>query len=144
MSISDPLCVRITALVTAPNPAPTKNTARIAPPAAIFHRTHAEIASAINDKTTVHTNRPANTPHPIHRCVFVQSHPAMSAWMPNKINPGIQVIHASKYNTTIIRPNTYSLRVNGRHKNKGIALLVTSGETRLGPTIAVSKYAITD
>ena len=51
------------------------------------------------------------------------------------------MISESRDSSTLILPTTYSVRENGRQKYRGIAPLARSGETRLGPTKAVSRYA---
>ena len=92
------------ALTAAPNPAPAKNTARIKPPAAIFHLTHADMASAIKDSSTHHNSMPMKIDPAIHRLSRVHSQPAKLALMANSSSPGIQVIDDSRTTSTVILP----------------------------------------
>src|SRR5258708_37504661 len=129
----------MTPLIAAPNPAPAKNTARIRPPAAIFHFTQADMASAISERISTHNPRPRKIPQAIHRLARVHSQPARLPLIANRARPGIQVMLESKNTSTLIFPTTYSVRENGRQKYSGSELLARSGATRLGPTNAVSR-----
>src|SRR6266480_6781063 len=55
-----PHLVRCTPLTATPKPAATKNTPNISAPAAGFHLTHAESASAIRESNRIHTHAPKN------------------------------------------------------------------------------------
>src|SRR5262249_675986 len=57
-----PQYVRCTALMVAPNPAATKNTPNMSAPAAGFHFTHADNASASSDSTSTQIHPPKKIP----------------------------------------------------------------------------------
>jgi hypothetical protein len=64
-------------LIAVPNPAPAKITPRSRAPAAIRHLTHAENASAISDKTVIHTSKPMKIDHANQAFAPTQAQPAM-------------------------------------------------------------------
>src|SRR5438477_10247073 len=69
-----PHLVRCTPLMATPNPAATKNTPNISAPAAGFHLTHADNASASSARMRIHTQDPKNSPQPRLElaCIHVQ------------------------------------------------------------------------
>src|SRR5580704_4949626 len=113
MLSSDPQFVRCTPLMVAPNAAATKNTPKTSAPAAGFHLTHADNASASSESSTIHTQEPKKKPHAMRALSWAQPPPSRYACRPKSNRPGTHVISDIKIINTDILPNTYSMRENG-------------------------------
>src|SRR5215471_2482268 len=71
-----PHLVRKTALYATPNPAATKKTPNISAPAAGFHFTQAESASASSASIRIQTHAPTKRAPPMRAFAAIQSHPS--------------------------------------------------------------------
>src|ERR1700722_5162978 len=138
-----PDCVRITALIASPKPAPKNITASNSAPATILHFTHADNAMARSERMAIQINEETMRLPAIHRCSQVQAEPARLDCTANNTRPGIQVICDNTISKTEDLPSTYSARENGRQKYKGRAPLAMSGEISPGPMNAVRINANT-
>src|ERR1700677_4023600 len=103
-----PQFVRWTPLIVAPKAAATKKTPKTSAPAAGFHLTHAESASASSESKTIHTHEPKKKPHAMRALSCAQQPPSRYACRPNSAKPGTQVISDIRIMSTDILPNTYS------------------------------------
>src|ERR1035438_2938704 len=104
-------------------------------------RAQAENARAWQVSTMIHTQEPKKTPTAMLRLSHIQERPLKLPSSANSSNPGIQVMRDSRIPSTEALPSTYSRRENGRDKYNGMALLATSGATRLGPPKAATNNA---
>src|SRR5262245_38250520 len=98
-----------------PNPAATKKTPNISAPAAGFHLTQAESASASKAKTRIQTHDPKKMPQPRLALSCSQVQPSSRyACKKNKRRPGTQVMKDIRTTRIHILPRTYSTREKGR------------------------------
>src|SRR5580700_10993463 len=103
-----PQLVRCTPLMVAPKAAATKKTPKTSAPAAGFHLTHAESASASSESKTIHTQEPKKKPQAMRALSCAQPPPSRYACRPNSIRPGTQVISDIRTISTDILPSTRS------------------------------------
>src|ERR1700722_14551737 len=118
-----PQVVRCTPLMVAPKAAATKKTPKTSAPAAGFHFTHAESASASSESRKIKTHEPKKKPHAMRALSCAHPPPSRYACRPNSSRPGTHVISDIRIISTDILPRTYSTRDNGRARYNERALL---------------------
>src|SRR5579871_5069690 len=102
--------------MAAPKPEPAMKIPMMIIPASTFHLTRDDTVIAISESTRLHIISEMKIDPAIHQLSLAHCHPARLDCTPNSSNPGTQLMLDSTHSSTLMRPRTYSVRENGRHK----------------------------